>query len=246
MAQPTNREEFKEWCLRALGKPILEINVTNEQVEDRIDESLSYYFDYHFDGTQKSFLKHEVTQQNKDDGYITIPENIIGVVNVFNVNGFFLNQPISSSGLHSVFNHLVGLESTDLINTYLTKQHLEFIEEIIAGAPLIRYNRHVNKLHIDVDWRKLPVGTKIIAEVFEIVDPNVFTDVWKDRWLQNYAKAKIQMQWGHNLLKFEQLQLPGGAIFNGSRIFDEAKEEIRRLEDEMIESFSLPAMDMIG
>ena len=51
MAVPTSRSEFKEFCLRKLGKPVIEINVDDDQVEDRIDESLKYYWDYHFDGS---------------------------------------------------------------------------------------------------------------------------------------------------------------------------------------------------
>ena len=49
MAQPTSRSQFQEWCLRKLGKPVIEINVDQGQVDDRIDEAMSYYQEYHFD-----------------------------------------------------------------------------------------------------------------------------------------------------------------------------------------------------
>ena len=61
MAQPTTKDQFKEWCLRKLGKPVIEINVDDDQVDDRVEESLSYYWDYHFDGAERTFLKHVVT-----------------------------------------------------------------------------------------------------------------------------------------------------------------------------------------
>ena len=67
MAQPTTRTEFKEWCLRKLGKPVIEINVDIDQVDDRVDEALSYYWDYHFDGAEKVYYKHQLTQEDKDD-----------------------------------------------------------------------------------------------------------------------------------------------------------------------------------
>jgi hypothetical protein len=85
MAIPATRSEFKEYCLRKLGKPVIEINVDDDQVEDRIDESLRYYYDYHFDGSEKIYYKHQVTDQNKIDKYITLPENVIGAVRVFPV-----------------------------------------------------------------------------------------------------------------------------------------------------------------
>ena len=83
MAQPTTRTQFKEWCLRKLGKPVIEINVDVDQIDDRVDEALSYYWDYHFDGTERTFLKHQITADDITNGYITVPENIIGVVNLF-------------------------------------------------------------------------------------------------------------------------------------------------------------------
>ena len=65
MASPTSRTQFKENCLRRLGKPVIEINVDDDQIEDRIDEALRYFWDYHFDGSEKTYYKHEVTDQDK-------------------------------------------------------------------------------------------------------------------------------------------------------------------------------------
>ena len=52
MAIPATRKEFKDYCLRRLGSPVIDINVDDQQVEDRIDEALLYYRDYHYDGTE--------------------------------------------------------------------------------------------------------------------------------------------------------------------------------------------------
>ncbi len=71
MAVPTTRAEFKEYCLRKLGKPVIEINVDDDQVEDRIDESLKYYYDYHFDGSEKIYYKHIVTSNDVTNKYTT-------------------------------------------------------------------------------------------------------------------------------------------------------------------------------
>ena len=85
MAVPASRSQFKEYCLRTLGKPVLEINVDDDQVEDRIDQALRYYWDYHFDGSEKLYYKHQVTSDDKTNKYITLPENIIGVVSIFDI-----------------------------------------------------------------------------------------------------------------------------------------------------------------
>ena len=246
MAQPTTRAEFKEWCLRKLGKPVIEINVDLDQVDDRVDEALSYYWDYHFDGTERTFFKHQVTSDDRTNGYVTVPENIIGVVNLFDIGDSLSTNNLFNIRYQFALNEIYDLSNYNLSNYYMAMQHIQFLEEMLVGKQPLRYNRHVNKLYIDMDWAKVDVGNYIIAEAYNIVDPNTYADVWKDRWLQNYATAKIKYQWGSNLTKFEGMQLPGGVTFNGTQILQDALEEIRRLEEEMIVSYSLPVMDMIG
>jgi hypothetical protein len=125
-------------------------------------------------------------------------------------------------------------------------QHIQFIEELLVGRQPIRFNRNINRLYIDMDWTKLQVGDHIIAECYQIVDPETFPDVYKDRWLLAYAAEKIKYQWGANITKFDGMQLPGGVQFNGSKIMDDAAAEIAKLEQEMISSYSLPVSDMVG
>lgn len=85
MALPTTRAEFKQNCLRKLGAPVVEINVDDDQVDDRIDEALQYWYDYHFDGSSKTFYKYQITAQDVQNQYIDLPENIIGVVRLFDL-----------------------------------------------------------------------------------------------------------------------------------------------------------------
>ena len=247
MAQPTNRTEFREWCLRKLGKPVIEINVDIDQTEDRIDEAIAYWNDYHFDGTEKTFLKHVITQDDIDNGYIIVPENIIGVVNIFNLtsSAAFSNNMFSAQ-YQFILNHLHELTDYNLVNFYMSMQHLQFMEEILTGMQPIRYNRHVNKLHVDTDWGNLSIGNYIVAECYQVLDPDTYTDMWKDRWLQNYATAKIKYQWGSNLTKFVGMQLPGNVQFNGEQILNDARDEIAKMEEEMISSYSLPVHDLVG
>jgi hypothetical protein len=247
MAVPTTRNEFKEYCLRKLGKPVIEINVDDDQVDDRIDESLRYYWDYHFDGTEKIYYKHQVTEQNMTDKYITLPENIIGAVRVFPI----ADPMVRSDDLFNIryqiaLNDLYTLTSVSMVPYYMVMEHLALITEMLVGQQPIRYNRHKDRLYVDMDWGKINVGEYLLVEAYEVVDPNEWTDVWADRWLQNYATAKIKYQWGSNLTKFTGMQLPGGVQFNGEKIFNDAQVEIEKMEAEMISSYSLPVSDMVG
>lgn len=246
MAQPTSRTEFKEYCLRKLGKPVIEINVDQDQIEDRIDEALAYYWDYHFDGTEKMYVKYQMTQTDLDNGYILVPENVIGVVNLFPIAGNLTGSGIFSATYQFVLNNLHDFVNYDMINYYMSFQHLAFMQEILSGRQPIRYNRNQNKLYIDMTKSKVNVGEYIVYECYQVLDPTTYADVWKDRWLQNYATAKIKYQWGANLTKFIGMNLPGGVQFNGEKILNDADEEIKKMEQEMLSSYSLPITDMIG
>lgn len=247
MAVPTSREEFKEYCLRKLGKPVIEINVDDDQVEDRIDESLRYYWDYHFDGTEKVYYKHAVTAQDKQNKYITLPENIIGAVRVFPIG----DPSIRSDDLFNIryqiaLNDLYTLTAYSMIPYYMAMQHLALISEFLVGQQPIRFSRHRNRLYVDTKWDNYNEGDFILVEAYEVVDPDIFADVWADRWLQNYCTEKIKYQWGANLTKFTGMQLPGGLQFNGEKIMNDAKEAIEAMEKDMILNYSLPVADMIG
>lgn len=244
MAIPTTREDFKEFCLRSLGKPVIDINVSDEQVDDRLDQALRFYWDYHFDGTEKIFYKHQITQDTIDNSYIDLPENIIGAVKLFDFTGIYTSGEFSID-YQLALNMFYTLRS-GLVDYYSARQHIELFNEIVTGKKPIRYNRHRNRLYIDTTAEKLNLNEWLIVEAYEIVDPQTYTDVWSDRWLQHYTSQLIKRQWGANLSKFEGLQLPGGITFNGQKLYDDAEAEIRRLEEEMISNYSLPVMDMLG
>ena len=143
MAVPTTRAEFKEYCLRKLGKPVIEINVDDDQVEDRIDEAIKYYWDYHFDGSEKIYYKHQITDTDKANKYITLPENIIGAVSIFPVS----DPSIGSQDLFNIryqiaLNDLYTLTSISMVPYYMVMTHLGVISEMLVGKQMIRYTRH--------------------------------------------------------------------------------------------------------
>ena len=247
MAIPIDRPSFKQYCLRRLGAPVIEINVDDDQVEDRVDDALKYYWDYHFEGSEKQYYKYgPITQTDMNNRYITLPSNIIGAVRIFSVG-----QSLSTNNLFNIryqiaLNDLYDLTATTMVPYYMAMQHIQFLEQLLVGETQIRFNRHMNILYIDMDWSKVGVGEYLIVEAYQIVDPEVYSKGYSERWLQNYATVLIKEQWGSNLKKFEGMQMPGGLKFNGQKIYDEARGERAEMEKEMISSFSLPLIDMIG
>ena len=206
MPKPTTREQFKQFCLRKLGAPVIEINVADEQVEDRITESLNYYWDYHFDGAEKMFLKYQITDQDKANKYVTVPENIIGVINIFDIGSAVNTKNMFDIRYQIALNDLYQFTNESLVPYYMNMYRIRIYEEMLVGRQPIRYNRHINKLYIDMDWEKIATGEYIVAEAYQIVDPEVYQDVWGDRWLTNYCTALIKRQWGMNLTKYNGIQ----------------------------------------
>lgn len=247
MAVPQTRAEFKEYCLRRLGKPVIEINVDDDQVEDRIDEALKKFYDFHFDGSEKVYYKHQITQTDINNKYITMPENIMGVINIFSIS----DPAIRSDDLFNIryqiaLNDLYTLTSVSMVPYYMAMEHLALLTEMLVGKMPIRYNRHTDRLYIDIDWNTVNVGEYLLVEAYEVVNPDVWTDAWGDSWLAKYCTALIKRQWGSNLTKFSGMQLPGGVQFNGEKIYDDAVAEIEKIEEGLINSYSLPVADMIG
>lgn len=246
MAVPTTRAEFTENCLRRLGKPVIEINVDDDQVSDRIDEALRYYWDYHFDGSEKTYYKYAITETDKTNKYITMPENIIGVVNIFDLGSTLGVNNLFNIRYQIALNDLYTLTSVSMVPYYMAMNHVQFLEQMLVGKQPLRYNRHTDRLYLDMDWDRIAAGEYIIVEAYSVVDPDTYTDAWSDRWLLRYGACLIKQQWGQNLKKFEGMKLPGGLTFNGQKIYDEATQERADLEREMIYTYSLPASDMIG
>lgn len=271
MAIPNTRTNFKEYCLRALGKPVIEINVDPDQVEDRIDEALQYFAQYHYDGIERVYLKHQMSQADIDrsrtdttlptatdvDGsttavwkeqknYIPVPSSVISVVKVF---------PMTDKSTLNMFdvryqlrlNDLYDFSSTSVMHYEMTMQHLDFLDHILVGETAIRHNQHQNRLYLDADFQQDFVdGDYILIECYRNLDPATYPDVWNDIFLKKYCTQLIKKQWGANLSKFQGVQMLGGVSLNGEQIYTQAQEEIDKLEEQIQLAYELPPMHMIG
>jgi hypothetical protein len=251
MSTTTTRTAFKDYCLRRLGFPVIEINIDDDQVEDRIDDALLYYQDYHFDGLQKIYYIKAIDQTDITNKYLDISQardssnnalEITGITRIFPVTDSQSSVNMFDLRYQLRLNELYDFTSASYINYTLTQQHLRSLEIMFAGEVPIRFVRNMQRLYIDWAWgaSQAPVGTKVIAECYAVVDPTIYGRVWNDRWLKEYATTLIKIQWGANLKKFAGIQLPGGVSLNGNVIFDEAMAEKKRLEEDMITNYGGP------
>jgi hypothetical protein len=307
MAIPTTREGLKQYCLRDLGAPVLEINVDEDQLEDRIDQSLEFWRLYHYDGIEKLYMKHKIraseivieesiaetfkledivtgqtsgatakvsreggrpslgtlllvrgitgdfaegetilagngesatlvsaTKREYDKKYIEIDDWVYGITRVIP-----FAQASSSKNLFDLqyqlrLNDLYDLSSTSIVYYKTVMSHLAMLDLELNGHTLYRFNRLQNRLYLDINWETdIPLGDHIIVEAYRALNPADFIKVWNEQWLKKYLTAQFKRQWGTNLKKFSGIQLPGGVTLDGDRLYQEAMDEIRSLEDEL-------------
>lgn len=248
MAQVTTRDELKDYALRRLGAPVININVDNEQLEDRIDDAIQFYQDYHYDATESFFWKHEITQQDVDQKYFTIDPGILGITRIFALNETITKNNMFDLRYQLRLHELYDFTSTSYSNFSITMQHLQNLSEMFTGEVPIRFQRHTGRLYVDWGWgsQQIPVGSMVVAEGYKAIDPETFESVYNDRWLKEYITSLFKRQWGENMKKFGGIQLPGGLTLNGKETFDEAMAEIQRLETEMQDRYELPVHFLVG
>ena len=251
MPAVTDRRTFKEYCLRRLGFPVIEINVDDDQIEDRIDDALQYWQDYHFDGLQKIYYVRRITSGDIQQKYLDMSQvqdssnnrlDIVGVTRIFPIYDSLATFNMFDLRYQLRLNELYDFTSASYVNYNLTMQHLRSLELMFSGETPIRFQRHMQKLFIEWSWgtSQAPEGMVVVAECYANIDPSVYNRVWNDRWMKEYTTALIKRTWGNNLKKFSGLQLPGGVTMNGDKIYEEAVGEIEKLETEMQSEYGAP------
>ena len=251
MAVPASRQDLIDYAKRRLGDPVLEINVDDDQYEDRVDEALQYWQQYHSDATFRTYLKHQITETDKTNEYIDIPSNVLTVTKLFPTSSSFgTSFNFFDIKYQMMLNDIADLQNFagDLAYYEQMQQYLSLLDMKLNGQMQVSASRHQNRLHIFGDFADgdIQVGEFVVFEAYVLVDTAAHTSVWNDQWLKEYTTALFKEQWGMNLMKFEGVQLPGGVTFNGRQLFDDARADIERLKEEIRMNWEMPTDFFIG
>jgi hypothetical protein len=250
MAAPATRRQLIDFCLRRLGEPVIEINVDEDQLQDKVDDALQIYQEYHSDATKRTYLKHLVTAADVTNEYIPLATSIIYVSRLFPVS-----NTLGGSGMWSIKYQMMLNDIADLTNfagnlAYYEQlqQHLSTLDMKLNGTPQTHFVRRENRLYIFGDFTDahIEAGDYVIAEVFQIIDPASSTSIYDDKFLKNYTTQLIKQQWGQNLIKFEGMTLPGGVTLNGRQLYDDATAEIEKLLEAVRLENELPVDFYVG
>ena len=276
MATINSRALLREYCFRALGAPVVEINIADEQVEDRLDDALRFFSEYHFDGVEKVYLKYQVTAADIANGYIEMKStnrkslgggladsdaittpNEVGAEDVLIENLVtsvtrifpFTQQSVGMFDIRYQYalNDLYTFGTIDMVQYDLTQSYLTMLRQYLSPDKSVRFSRVQNRLYIDMNWsQQVSVGGFLIIECYRILDPRIYPEIYEDRLLKRYAVALFKRQWGVNLSKYDGIKLPGDVVLRGKEIAQEAIVEIDALEKDIISKYELPADFIMG
>ena len=271
MTQPSSRQGLIDYSLRKLGYPVVEINVDDDQIDDLVDDAIQYFNERHYDGIEKVFLKHKLSQNELDsirtgvttttatstvgittlsytetNNFIKLPDHVIGVNNVFKIDSSTISSGLFNIKYQLFLNDLYYYGALDILNYAMTKTYLEDLSRIITPDIQIRFNKKNHRLYLDIDWSQMSPNNYLILDCYRMVNPADASSVYNDWWLKKYLTALIKRQWGQNMIKFQGVLLPGGVQLNGRQLFDDAVKEIEEAENQLKTEYELPPMDLIG
>lgn len=233
-SKPETRKEFKAYCLRRLGAPVIQINVDNQQVEDLIDEALGHFGQSHYDGSIQMYVPVEATAEVLQNRYFPIDDSFVGVQRVLETS-YQGSSQFSIEWQLMASTYPFALKGDGLLTYSMAMSYRETLKNVVSGKTRhIRYNRHMDRLFIDIDWNTVREGQMFVVEATRVLDPDEFPQVWNDPFLKNYATALIKRQWGNNLRKLRNVQLVGGVTIDAEGILQEAEAEIKELEQAIL------------
>ena len=250
MAIPHSRKTLIDYCLRKLGAPVIEINVDENQIDDRLDEAIQVFQEFHSDATKRIFLKHQVTATDVTNGYIPVNTDILFIKRMLPMTSVNSSTGMFDIKYQMAINDMgfLGSFAGGMAYYHQIQMHLSLIDMQLNGMPQIDFVQHEKRIYIHGEFEDQSIveGDWIVVEATQLVDPETHTSIYNEMFIKAYTTALIKQQWGANLLKFEGMQLPGGAMLNGRQIWDDASADVDRLKEDLRLEHELPIDMMIG
>lgn len=245
----SNEKEFQHYILRKLGAPVIQINLDQSQVEDAVTDALQKFWEYHRDGSIQQAYLYKVTEEDVANNYIKFPDNIHDVTEVLD------GPPIESIGnwatpqwqmAQAMLVPKSALVSIRLVDYVSMQQRLSDIGSILRRKNTFRYSKYKRRLIPEFPIAKDQV---LAVSCYENVDPRKdedAADAWNDMWLKAYATACTKLRWAEVLKKARGIKLPGGIELDGDTMYQEAKDAMDQLEEDLRTGQQYPIEFMVG
>lgn len=246
-----------QYCLRALGAPVVRVNISEDQIDDRVDDALDIFINFHMDGAYREVYVHTITQEEIDNKKLKLPSGILSVVGVYlPTDAGFSGASGGNLQMQAYFSDLISQTYTSSgvigggISSYaISQNYLSSFNSMMPNS-VVRvtvYKVHQEALTIpDYKWGKAKVGDFIGLDCFKYDDPDEHGSMFNDPWLKQYTTALIKKQWAVNIGKFSNIPLVGGGMLNGDAMLQQAMQEIAELEIKLRDQYSLPIQPFMG
>jgi len=233
-------DDLKNYALRRLGSPVINIEIDDTQIDDRIDDAIQLFVERHFDGVDEVYLKHTVTDRDAARGYIIVKDDIVAITELYSIGDAGSgSEELSRLNYHIAQSDIVDFlgSANTTVEYYLTRQHIDLINQIFTPRRSFSFNSISHKFD-PVD--ALKAGNIVVYRAYQALDVDLYEDIYNNMWMKKYVTALIKRQWGENTKKFDGVQLPGGVTVSGQTIWSEADAEITKLEEEFANTYELP------
>lgn len=296
---PSTLDNLVEYAKRRLGAPILNIDVTEDQINDLLNDAIQYFQEYATNGSERTFLAYRLTKEDierfrstdytsvdtefidddvtkneyevieradtgtidvtegadstqgvwkENTNYIALPDFIFGVSRVFGQVGSTIRNSLLGIQFQIFLSDIYNFGSLDILQYYTVKSYLETLNFVLNNGNTMqyRYNQRQGRLYLDSDLNLLSPNTWLLIECFKFLDPDEAPMMFNDIFLKRYFTALLKRQWGMNLSKYTNVQLPGGVLTNGMQIYEQGNAEAIQLEADIFSKYSLPPKLIIG
>lgn len=205
------------------------------------DSETNNGFNKYWKEEQVLLEEQDITLTENGQIGVKVPDSIVSVTKVSKIDSFTQAGMYNFEYQYFLNNFDMfysGAHGTGLSNYYTQKLNVEHIDFMLNTAPAIRFNMYKSRLYLDVDWKRIDKNRGrgdlyLLCEVYEVADPEVTGEVYKNTWLKRYATALAKQQWGSNLKKYQNTELPGGVQLDGQGLWQEATTELQELEEEL-------------
>lgn len=271
LSKPQNREEFHKYVKYKLGAPVLQVNVADEQIDVAIDDAFQFFNERnHFNGVERGYLVFNIDDDFKNafsgfdpveelDGkeykqqrnYIQMPDDVVGVVQILNSTHSNFGQGIIPGGmiypilLGSLTGDSCGSVNSTLTSYFAIQEYLALINWMFFPPKSFNFNQRTHRLIVDGNLNRMRGGLMVVECMIK-PNPDIYPDLWNDMWLKEYTTELVRLQWGQNLSKYNQVQLPGGIVLNGQQILQDAQNNLNKIRERFAMDYADPPLDMVG
>ena len=229
--------QLKDYILRRLGSPVINVEIDTLQLEDCIQEATDLFVESHYDGTDIAYIAQNLVADTEE---YTLASNIQAITDILTENDLLItDEPLLLKPF--IINDYNSMEGVDLTSIEIFKQRIQNLENYFRTDTLFDYNSTTKKLTLAV---APAANTTVILKAF--VSEADSTTIYNNLWFKKYATALAKIQWGSNISKYSGATLPGGVTLNGDQIKSDGKEEKEALELELEEKYSAPPDFFVG